>query len=285
MRNIFLFIQRYFTFISFLVLQIVCIVLLSRSSQSHQTVFSNAANEVTGRINRQYSGVTQYFALRETNRQLAEENAKLLNLLKENFIDTSAGMIKVADSTVRDSLGRSRKYSFLPAHVIGNTITLQNNFLTIERGSLQGVKKGMAVTSPQGIVGVVVETAPHFSRIMSLLHRNSKVSAMMKKDGVAGSLEWDGADPSYLVLRNIPKSSVIKPGDTVLTSNYSANFPPRLPIGTVHKISSDAESNFYTLRIKTAVNFFSIQYVYLIENVFYQEQTDLEQNNTNSGKQ
>jgi rod shape-determining protein MreC len=277
LRNIFLFIQRYFTFISFLMLQIVCIVLLSRSSKSHDTFFSTAANEVTGRINRQYSGVTQYFALRETNRLLAEENTQLRNLLKDNFIDTVAKQITMADSTMRDSSGRTRKFSFLPAHVIGNTVTLQYNYLTIERGSLQGVKKGMAVTSPQGIVGVVVEVGPNISRIMSLLHRKSKVSAMLKKDGVAGSLEWDGDDPSYLILTDIPKSSAIKPGDTVLTSTYSANFPPKLPIGTVNKISSDAESNFYTLRIKTAVNFFSIQYVYLIDNVFYQEQMNLEQ--------
>ncbi|MFN5426625.1 MAG: rod shape-determining protein MreC [Bacteroidota bacterium] len=277
MRNIFLFIQRYFTFISFLMLQIVCIVLLTRSSKSHDTFFSTAANEVTGRINRQYSGVTQYFALRETNRLLAEENTQLRNLLKDNFIDTVAKQITMADSTMRDSSGRTRKFSFLPAHVIGNTVTLQYNYLTIERGSLQGVKKGMAVTSPQGIVGVVVEVGPNISRIMSLLHRKSKVSAMLKKDGVAGSLEWDGDDPSYLILTDIPKSSAIKPGDTVLTSTYSANFPPKLPIGTVNKISSDAESNFYTLRIKTAVNFFSIQYVYLIDNVFYQEQMNLEQ--------
>lgn len=277
MRNIFLFIQRYFTFISFLMLQIVCIVLLSRSSKSHDTFFSTAANEVTGRINRQYSGVTQYFALRETNRLLAEENTQLRNLLKDNFIDTVAKQITMVDSTMRDSSGRTRKFSFLPAHVIGNTVTLQYNYLTIERGSLQGVKKGMAVTSPQGIVGVVVEVGPNISRIMSLLHRKSKVSAMLKKDGVAGSLEWDGDDPSYLILTDIPKSSAIKPGDTVLTSTYSANFPPKLPIGTVNKISSDAESNFYTLRIKTAVNFFSIQYVYLIDNVFYQEQMNLEQ--------
>lgn len=277
MRNIFLFIQRYFTFISFLMLQIVCIVLLSRSSKSHDTFFSTAANEVTGRINRQYSGVTQYFALRETNRLLAEENTQLRNLLKDNFIDTVAKQITMVDSTMRDSSGRTRKFSFLPAHVIGNTVTLQYNYLTIERGSLQGVKKGMAVTSPQGIVGVVVEVGPNISRIMSLLHRKSKVSAMLKKDGVAGSLEWDGVDPSYLILTDIPKSSAIKPGDTVLTSTYSANFPPKLPIGTVNKISSDAESNFYTLRIKTAVNFFSIQYVYLIDNVFYQEQMNLEQ--------
>lgn len=276
MRNIILFIQRYFTFICFLLLQIICIVLLTRSSKSHDSFFSSAANEVTGRINQQYSGVRQYFSLSETNRLLFEENARLKNELKNNYIDTANTRVQVTDSTVKDSTGKWRKYSFLPAMVIGNTVTLQTNFLTIERGTLQGVHKGMAVTSSQGIVGVVVEAGANISRVMSLLHRNSKVSAMLKKDAVAGSLEWDGASPEFLTLRNIPKSSVIKRGDTVLTSFYSANFPSQLMVGTVAEIRSDSESNFFSLKVKTAVNFFNIQYVYLIENARYTEQITLE---------
>lgn len=276
MRNIILFIQRYFTFICFLILQIICIVLLTKSSKSHDSFFSSAANEVTGRINQQYSGVRQYFSLSETNRLLFEENARLKNELKNNYIDTANTRVQVTDSTVKDSTGKWRKYSFLPARVIGNTVTLQTNFLTIERGTLQGVHKGMAVTSSQGIVGVVVEAGANISRVMSLLHRNSKVSAMLKKDAVAGSLEWDGASPEFLTLRNIPKSSVIKRGDTVLTSFYSANFPSQLMVGTVAEIRSDSESNFFSLKVKTAVNFFNIQYVYLIENARYTEQITLE---------
>lgn len=251
-------------------------MLLSRSSKSHDSFFSSAANEVTGRINQQYSGVRAYFSLKETNRLLFEENARLKNELKNNYIDTSYTRVQVTDSTVKDSTGKWRKYSFLPARVIGNTVTLQNNFLTIERGSLQGVHKGMAVASSQGIVGVVVEAGPNISRVMSLLHRNSKVSAMLKKDAVVGSLEWDGANPEFLTLRNIPKSSVIKKGDSVLTSFYSANFPSQLMVGTVADISSDSESNFFSLKVKTAVNFFNIQYVYLIENARYSEQITLE---------
>jgi rod shape-determining protein MreC len=92
---------------------------------------------------------------------------------------------------------------------------------------------------------------------MSLLHRNSKVSAMLKKDNSAGSIEWDGIDPGYLIMKNVTKGSKIAKGDTVLTSNYSANFPPKLMIGTVAEISSESSSNFYTLKIKTATNFFS----------------------------
>ncbi len=278
MKNIFLFIQRYFTFFSFLLLQVFAIILLSSSSKTHQSFLASGANEVTGVINHQYSGLRDYFNLKETNRQLAEENARLRNQLADNFLIVEKGKKIFVDSLIRDSLGRYRKYTYLPAKVIGNTVTLQTNFLFVERGTNQGAKKGMAVYGPEGIVGVVVETGPNISKVMSLLHRNSKVSAMLKKDNNSGSIEWDGTDPSYLTLKNITKSAKVSKGDTVVTSTYSANFPSRLMVGTVAEISSESASNFYTLKIKTATNFSSIQYLYLIENVRYSEQVQLETN-------
>ena len=278
MKNIFLFIRRYFTFLSFLLLQVLAIVLLSNASKTHQSFFASAANEFTGSIDKRYSNLRSYFGLKETNRLLAEENARLRNLLPANFLAINNGRKYGVDSLIKDSLGHVRKFTFLPAQVIGNTVTLQANFLTLERGSAQGVKKGMAVTGPEGIVGVVVETSANYSRVMSLLHRNSKVSAMLKKDNSAGSIEWDGSDPSYLTLRNVTKGAKVSRGDTVVTSNYSANFPSHLMVGTVAAISADPSSNFYTLKIKTATNFYSIQYIYLIENVRYAEQVQLETN-------
>lgn len=262
-------------------LQVVSVILLTTSSKTHETFFASAANEVTGNLNSRYSTLRSYFTLSETNRQLAEENARLRNQLSGNFQAPDSSRIQGRDTTIRDTLGRFRKYTFLPARVIGNTYTLQNNYLMLERGALQGVHKGMAVTGPSGIVGVVVESTDNISKVMSLLHRNSKVSAMLKKDNTAGSIEWDGTDPSYLTLKNVTKSAKVTKGDTVLTSTYSSNFPSHLMVGTVAAITADPSSNFYTLKIKTATNFFNLQFVNVIENVRYTEQIQLE----NSGKQ
>ncbi len=254
--------------------------MLSSASKTHQSFFASAANEVTGRINSQYSGFREYFTLKETNRSLTAENARLKNLLASNFYTLTDGKKYVVDSLVKDSTGRYRKFTYLPARVVGNSYNSQSNFMTLERGSDEGVKKGMAVTGPDGIVGVVVEVSSHYSKVMSLIHRNSKVSAMLKRDNNTGSLEWDGTDPGYVTLKNVTKGAKVSKGDTILTSNYSANFPPKLMIGTVAEIASESASNFYSLKIKTATNFFSIQYVYLIENVRYAEQTQLESNSS-----
>jgi rod shape-determining protein MreC len=121
-----------------------------------------------------------------------------------------------------------------------------------------------------------VNTSKNYSVVMSLLHRNSKPSCMLKKDKNTGSLEWDGKDPLVLTLKNIPKSSKVLIGDTVLTSQYSSVYPYGLMVGTVSKIESDPASNFHTLRIRPATNFSAIQHVYLVANLLYAEQKELE---------
>ncbi len=247
-----------------------------KSSKTHDAFFSENISEATGKLNKQYNGVYSYFSLREVNRQLANENAMLRNKLKTNFIAPDSSRKQVIDTTVKDTLNRYRKFIFLPAEAVANTVTLENNFLTLERGALQGVKKDMSVIGPQGVVGTVVDVSENYCRVMSILNRKSSVSAMLKKDNIAGSIDWDGKDPSYVTLKNISKSAKVMKGDSVVTSNYSAKFPSHIMIGTVAAISSDPSSNYYTIKVKTATNFYSIGFVDLVLNVRFTEQAALE---------
>lgn len=267
MKNIIGFIRQNFTFFIFLILQIVSLVTLSSYSKSHQTFFGGMTNQVIGDINTRYNNWSYFFSLKKTNALLTAENVALRNQLAQNFVplDTTK---KLGTLILRkDSLEKTRKFYYYPAKVVGNTFTLQKNYITIERGALQGVKKDMAAISPDGsIVGVVVEVNENYSTIMSLLHRNSKVSAMLKRDKIAGSIEWDGADPNILVLKNISKSAAPKVGDTVITSPYSSNFPAQLMVGRVTSVIQDPSSNFLTLNVKAGTNFFNLEYVYLVEN-------------------
>ena len=279
MKNIIGFIRQNFTFFSFLILQIVSLVILSSYSKSHQSFFGGWSNQAIGKINSKYNELSYFFDLKQTNAKLVAENATLRNELLQNFaaIDTS----KKSGSLIlrKDSLEKIRKFYYYPAKVVGNTFTLQKNYITIERGALQGIKKDMAVISPDGsIVGTVVEVNDNYSKIMSLLHRNSKVSAMLKRDRVAGSIEWDGENPEILTLKNISKSAAPKIGDTVLTSPYSSNFPAQLMIGKVSNIIQDPASNFLTLSIKSSTNFFNLEYVYLVENRRMADQKSVEKN-------
>jgi len=276
-RNIILFIRNWFNLICFFGLQILCVVMLNQYSKTHEAFFASISNEIIGRVNKQYDNIASYFYLQQVNKQLVEENKKLRNSLKSNFIASDNSLQNIIDTiTTSDSIKYYRKYTYLPARVVGNSVSLQANYLTLERGGKQGVSKDMSVIGPQGIVGVVVSVSENYCKVMSLLHRSSKVSAMLMKNNNSGDIEWDGIDPSFVLMKKVSKSSFVKKSDTVVTSSYSANYPPNIMIGTVQDIMTDPSSNFYTLRLKTSTNFFTLQYVYIINNSRYTEQRNIE---------
>lgn len=276
MRNIFLFIRHFFNLFLFLILLGASFAILINYNKTYQAIFATSANEVTGWTDKQYNSVEYYLHLKQTNKSLSEENAKLYNALKESYDNPDTSNIIKIDSTLKDTLGRVRKFYFLPAKVVNNSVSEQNNYITLYRGSKQGVVKDMGVIGPDGIVGKVVLVSENYCRVMSLLNRNSKVSAMLKNNFYTGLADWDGKDPQYLTLHGIPKSVKVKKGDTLLTSNLSGNFPPGIMVGTIAGISVEPSTNFYLLSVNTATNFYSLQYAYLIQNMLWDEQKRLE---------
>ena len=277
MRNIFLFIRRYFNFLFFLVLQIIALSFLFRYNKFHEAAFMGVANELTGRVSSKYSNVEYYFHLKKTNESLAHQNELLLNQLKNNFQSPDSLTKIVLDTTQIDTLGIARKYLWREARVVNNSVSLQNNYITIHRGERQGVRKDMGVISPQGIVGMVVNTSENFSVVMTMLNRQSSVSAKILKTGEIGKVQWDGRSPGFITMINIPKSVPVVKGDSVVTSGYSLSFPPGIMIGVIAEIIDDKTSNFYTLTLKPSTNFYSLEYVTVVDNLQKDEQKRLEE--------
>lgn len=277
MRNIFLFIRRYFTFLAFVMLQIFSLWMLFKFNRIHRAAFLGVANEVTGRVNTQVDKLDDYFHQGEENKRLHRMNDSLLNLLKTNYAFPDTGQRLVVDSIMVDSIKQFRKYVWRDAKVVYNTVSSEKNYLQLNRGARYGIRDNMAVLNSDGaVVGQVVAVSNNFSQVMSLIHVQSSVSAALKKTGDAGRLEWDGKDPRFVLLRGISKSVAVKMGDSVVTSRYSYNFPPEKLIGTVAGITSDPATGFYLLRIKTNVNFRSVQQVFIVENLQREEQLQLE---------
>lgn len=282
MRNIFLFIRRYFNFLFFVVLQIIALSFLFRYNRFHEAAFMGVANEVTGRVSEQYTNVEYYFHLKRTNEALAKENERLNNLLLANFAPSDTSSRIVIDSIRVDSLEQYRRYRYYPARVVESFTTLQTNYIMIHRGSGQGIRKDMGVISPQGVVGRIVNVSENYSTAMILLNRQFKANAKLKKGGERGSIEWDGKDPQFVFLKDIPKSAIVARGDTVMTSELSSIFPPNIMVGTVHEIVNNKSSNFYTLRLRTSTNFYSVFYVYVIEDLHKDERRQLQEATQNS---
>ena len=275
MRNVFLFIRRYFNFLFFLVLQVVALSFLFRYNKFHEAAFLTVATEVTGGFNKKYNNVEYYFQLKKTNDSLAKDNVRLHQLLKENYEAPGNDRKLVADTFKIDSLKKIQKFYYMDAKVVGSTTALQTNYITIHRGSAQNVRPNMTVISSQGVVGTVINVSPNYSTVMSLLHRLFKVVVKLKNNNDRGIIEWDGLSPLFVTLKDIPKSVKVTKGDTVLTSPTSS-FPPDEMVGTVYEIVDDKTSNFYTLKIRPSTNFFNLEYVYVIDNLQYDEQKKLE---------
>lgn len=267
MRNIFLFIRRYFNFFVLLILQCFSIYLIVHYNTYHNAVFSGVMNEVTGKVNTQYNKVDYYFQLKKTNQQLARDNERLRNQLKENFERPDTAIKVVTDSIPFDTLGNRRKWSYLSAKVVSNSVAAQNNFIVLGRGTGQQLKKDEGVVdSNNGVVGIVTDVTENFAVVMSLLHKDSKISSKLKKGGDAGQVIWDGKDPNRLSLTDIRKSAKVAKGDTVFTSGFTTTFPYGLMIGTIDEVIPDKSTNNYLIKLKSTANFYNLQYVYAIEN-------------------
>lgn len=257
--------------------------MLFQYNKYHQSVYLDKASEITGRIQKQYSSIEEYFYLREENENLRKKLNELQNSKAENFHppDTSS-TIKTISVQV-DTLLKERKYLYRDAVVVNNSISQPNNYLTIHRGSGQGVQPGMVVISPEGIVGSIIDVSENFSYVMSLLHRQSRISASLKKTGEAGRVEWDGKDPSMVQLKDIPKSSKLQKGDTVETSLFS-DFPPGVPIGVIENFSPDKSSAFYVIQLRLFTNFNKVHHVFVVENLQRKEQLELENRSKSKNK-
>ncbi|HEY8397764.1 MAG TPA: rod shape-determining protein MreC [Flavihumibacter sp.] len=284
MRNIFLFIRRYFNFLLFLALQALALSFLFRYNKFHEAAFAGVANEITGRINEKYNTVEYYFKLKKANENLVKENLVLRDMLRSNYETADTTHRLVVDSIRVDSLKRFQKYVYRDAKVVGSFVSTQTNFLTIHRGHDQGVHPDMAVIGPAGVVGRVVNTSANFATVMTMISKQFKVDGKLKNSGERGSVSWDGHNPHFVQMRNIPKSVSVQKGDSVLTSELSSIFPPNILIGTVDSVLNDPSTNFYNLRLRTATNFSTVQFVYVVQNTQVEEQLKLEKATRNTNE-
>ena len=268
MRNIFLFIRRYFNFILFLLLQGFSIYLIVHYSRYHKASFSSTANQITGKVNEQYNKVEYYFQLKKTNDSLVAANEKLYNKLKADFEfpDTTSNFI--IDSIKVDSMEPYRKYRYFPAKVVYNSVASQNNFIVLGRGSNQQIKEGMGIIDPNsGVVGIVTEVSADYAVVMSLLHKDSHLSGKLLKGGESGILNWDGKEPNMITLTGITKGTKVVPGDTIISSGLStSSIPKGMMLGIVKEVRTEQSSNKYLIRFKTSANFYNLEFVYAIDN-------------------
>lgn len=246
-----------------------CALLFNRNPYHHH-VYLTSAGTLTSGIYDATTSFTSYFSLKGINEDLQRRNADLESevIALRNEVDRLEEAVYADTMTVSEPLA---PVSFIIAKVVNNSVARPFNYITIDKGSKDGVRPEMGVVDQNGVVGVVNVVGPHYSRLISLLNPKFRLSCKVKGSDVFGSLVWDGKNPSEALLEELPKHTVYHKGDTIITSGYSAVFPEGIPVGTVIASAKDADDNFFTLKIKLLTDFSQLSTVRLIVNPMLEE--------------
>lgn len=230
-------------------------------------MFGNTANLFTGKINLQYDKIDYYFQLKKTNDSLVAANEKLYNKLASNFNIPDSGSKEVIDSIRIDSILQYRKFNYMTAKVVSNSVTSPSNFLVLQSVNTSLMRVGMGVVDPNNaVVGVITDVSDEFAVVMSLLHKDSRISGKLLKTGETGTIIWDGKYPNLVTLTGIPKSTKVAKGDSIITSGFSIIFPKGLMLGRVEEVYLEKSTNNYKINVRTTSNFYNLEYAYVINS-------------------
>ncbi len=205
------------------------------------------------------SNIYYYFNLKDVNADLMKENTSLLaQLEKYKSLDDSL-LIN------NNSVPKNVNFEYIDATVISNSINKKHNFLIIDKGSADGIRKDMGVVSPAGVVGVISYVSKNYSLVISFLNINQSVSAKINTSGAFGPMIWDGKRINYALLTEVPQHIRFMPGDTVSTSGYSAIYPPDIPIGTIRK-SKIIKGTYHEIQVHLFQDFSTLKFVRVVVN-------------------
>lgn len=254
---------------------VICFVLLFKFNPYQQSVFFSSANEMAGRFYIMTSGITGYFGLQEINRDLQKQNGNLeMELIRlRDEVSRLSGDSLLVRTSADSSLSR---YDFQIAQVINNSVFKTHNYITLNKGRKDGIHSEMGVIDQNGIVGIVNVVSDHYAVAISLLNPKLRLSCKVKGSNYFGSLVWDGKDPRFAVLEELPRHVKFVKGDTIVTSGYSSVFPEGLMVGTVDGFSKQRNDNFYALTVKLSTDFSRLNDVRILDDKGQKERRILE---------
>lgn len=262
-------------FFVFALLEIISIILYFSYNSYQHGQYLNASNTIAGKVQAYRSEIANYFNLSNTNWELARENAMLKNKL---YAANKALEYFSEDSTyaTRVKNAKDNNYSFVSARVVNATFTKSHNYLTLDKGSEDGIRPEMGVICQAGVVGIVKAVSEHFSLAMPVLNVSSRISVKVKDKSRTGTLVWKGEDYRYANLEEVPSYIPIAKGDSVVTSGFSDIFPEGIYVGKISKIGKGKDKTI-NVNVTLGPDFSKLVYVDVIDFKNAEEMKKLEE--------
>ncbi len=274
MRNLWAFLQKYHHWFLFLILEVVSAVLLFRFNSYQGSVFVSSANTMTGKVYELNSQIETFFSLTTINEQLTQRNVYLerqVKLLSDNL----AELTRDSNFTQNSQLRLLEEYKLIPAKVVTNSLDKKDNFMTLDKGSADGVRRDMGVVCGTGLVGIVYLVSAHYSIVIPVLNSHSNLSVAISGKDYFGYLRWKGGASDTAYVDDLPRHARFKKGDSIMTSGYSSIFPPGIFAGRIVKVYNSADGLSYRAKIKLSTDFGNLRDVCIIDNSRMKEQLEL----------
>ncbi len=269
MKNLIRFIIENGYPIVFIFFQVLAFYIIFNNNYFQQSSFYRVVSNFTGAISERKAKVTDYLNLAEANLELSDENARLYNNSISSFM-----VVNKEFSIINDTLNKV-KYRYAPAKVINSTYSKPSNFITLNKGSVNGFVKNMGVINEKGLVGVITSTSKNYSIVLPIIHPQSLFSVMLKEKHYFGLLKWDGKRHNISKMTDVSNHALLSIGDTIITRETTI-FPEGIPVGTIHSFEKIKGSNFLDIDVELFVDFSKVYHVYCIENLIANEQEELE---------
>ena len=274
MRNLLEFLSKYYHWLLFAVLEVTSFVLLFQFNSYQGSVWFTSANAVVGKLYELESSIESFFSLTKVNKDLTLRNFYLerqVNQLSRLYYDLTK------DTTIaeRNELEFLSRYKLIPANVVSNSVDRNDNLMTIDRGSKDGVEKDMGVACGNGVVGVVYLVSDHYSVVMPVLNYHSRISCAIRRRGYFGYLKWQCGDANIAYVEDVPRHAKFKRGDWVETSGYSSIFPPGVLVGKIIEVYNSRDGLSYRLKVQLTTDFGNVRDVCVISDKGIAERTRL----------
>lgn len=256
MDRIIAFFRKYISIFVFIILEIVSLLLVVKKNELQQSVVFRYSTNIVAKCYYVISSVESYFYLDEVNEHLVAENNQLRSQVDElkNQVD-----LLTADSVALPQVLSDVDY--ISAKIVYNSVYRTQNYIIINKGADQGVEPDMGVIAPQGVVGVVVRVSKNYSVVLPIINPDQRISVKIKSNQQLGMLVWDGTNPKFSQMEEIPSHVNPVVGDTIVTSGFSAIFPDGLVVGVIDRAVNEEHAPFCKVNVKLAVDFQSLSYV------------------------
>jgi rod shape-determining protein MreC len=220
--------------------------------------FQTAISKVSNYVGGFWGKYSELLDVREENEQLRQEllQYKTANIEYREAVATNVRLQKLLE------LKESLPPPTLTAEIVGKDPSLWFRTFTINRGSSDGVQKGMPVVTVEGVVGQVLTSSPNYSKVLLATDPNSAIEVITQKTRVQGIVKGLGRDA--FGLHYVLKSGEVVKGDYVLTSGLGGVFPKGLMVGTVSEVMKSRRGMFQTIEIEPAVDFSQLEYLIII---------------------